>query len=83
MQSVSELPVKVMTTTLVGSASTGPLWLTDSGAVVALDTRTLHFGLGDLGCDYTLELRWPDGTTKSYTPEQIGQNRFLTLKYPG
>ncbi len=27
---------------LVGSASTGPLWLTDSGAVVALDTRTLQ-----------------------------------------
>lgn len=53
------------------------------GTYNSLDTRTLHFGLGDLGCDYTLELRWPDGTTKSYTPEQIGQNRFLTLKYPG
>ena len=39
--------------------------------------------LGDFGCDYTLELRWPDGTTQSFTPEQIGQNRLVTLTYPG
>ena len=53
------------------------------GTYNSLDSRTLHFGLGDHGCDYTLELRWPDGTTQSFTPEQIGVNRFLTLTYPG
>jgi hypothetical protein len=53
------------------------------GTYNSLDSRTLHFGLGDYGCDYTLELRWPDGTTQSFTPEQIGQNRYLTLRYPG
>ncbi len=53
------------------------------GTYNSLDTRTLHFGLGDYGCDYTLELRWPDGTTQSFTPEQIGVNRLVTLSYPG
>lgn len=53
------------------------------GSYNSLDSRTLHFGLGDLGCDYTLELRWPDGTTQSFTPAEIGVNRRLTLEYPG
>jgi hypothetical protein len=53
------------------------------GSYNSLDSRTLHFGLGDLGCDYTLELRWPDGTTQSLTPAEIGVNRYLTLEYPG
>jgi hypothetical protein len=53
------------------------------GSYNSLDSRTLHFGLGDLGCDYTLELRWPDGTTQSFTPAEIGVNRYLTLEYPG
>lgn len=53
------------------------------GSYNSLDSRTLHFGLGDLGCDYTLELRWPDGKTQSFTPAEIGVNRYLTLEYPG
>ncbi len=53
------------------------------GSYNSLDSRTLHFGLGDLGCDYTLEVRWPDGTTQSLTPAEVGVNRYLTLEYPG
>ena len=53
------------------------------GSYNSLDSRTLYFGLGDLGCDYTLELRWPDGTTQSLSPAEVGVNRYLTLEYPG
>ena len=53
------------------------------GSYNSLDSRTLYFGLGDLGCDYTLELRWPDGTTQSLSPAEVGVNRYLTLTYPG
>jgi len=53
------------------------------GSYNSLDSRTLHFGLGDLGCDYTLEIRWPDGTAQSLTPAEVGVNRYLTLEYPG
>ena len=53
------------------------------GTYNSLDTRTLHFGLGELGCDFTVEVRWPDGTTQSLTPAEVGTNRFLTLEYPG
>ncbi|MBL9101296.1 MAG: CRTAC1 family protein [Myxococcales bacterium] len=53
------------------------------GSYNSLDTRTLHFGLGDLGCDFTVEVRWPDGTTQSLTPADVGVNRYVTLTYPG
>jgi len=53
------------------------------GTYNSLDTRTLHFGLGELGCDFTVEVRWPDGTTQSLSPAQVGTNRFVTLEYPG
>lgn len=53
------------------------------GSYNSLDTRTLHFGLGDLGCDFTVEVRWPDGTAQSLTPADVGTNRIVTLEYPG
>ena len=46
------------------------------------DTRAQHFGFGDRGCDYTLEVRWPNGKTASFTPAQISENQFMTLTYP-
>ena len=46
------------------------------------DTRTLHFGLGDRDCNYTVEVRWPDGTTASFTPDQVAENSFMRLTYP-
>lgn len=45
------------------------------------DTRALHFGLGDLGCDFELEVRWPDGAQETFTPEQFPVNAHLTLTY--
>jgi len=53
------------------------------GSYNSLDTRVLHFGLGDLGCEFTVDIRWPDGTTQSLTPADVGVNRFVTLEYPG
>ncbi len=48
----------------------------------SMDTRALHFGLGDRGCDYTLNVRWPDGTTASFTPDDFPEESYLTLSYP-
>lgn len=45
------------------------------------DSRTLHFGLGDLGCDYTVEVRWPDGTAQTYGPAEFPVGRHVTLDY--
>lgn len=45
------------------------------------DTRTLHFGLGDLGCDYTALVRWPDGKTVTIPGSELGRNRYVTLRY--
>ena len=46
------------------------------------DTRTLHFGFGNRGCDYTIEVRWPNGATASFTPDQVAENSFMRLTYP-
>lgn len=45
------------------------------------DSRTLHLGLGELGCEFTVEVRWPDGKLETFTPEQFPVNRFVTLDY--
>ncbi|MBV1857154.1 MAG: CRTAC1 family protein [Nannocystaceae bacterium] len=46
------------------------------------DTRTLHFGLGDLPCDYELIVRWPDGTEASFSGADVGEDRFVEIRYP-
>jgi len=46
------------------------------------DTRTLHFGLGDLPCDYELMVRWTDGTTATFSGADIGEDRFIEIRYP-
>jgi enediyne biosynthesis protein E4 len=46
------------------------------------DGRTLHFGLGDRGCDYTMEVRWPDGKSASFSPSDFPENAYLQLTYP-
>ena len=53
------------------------------GSYNSHDSRAIHFGLGDLGCEFTVEVRWPDGTTQSLTPSDVGVNRYVTLEYPG
>jgi hypothetical protein len=51
------------------------------GTYTSADTRTLHFGLGDLGCDYTLEVRWPDSTKFTVPGSTVPSNHFLTIDY--
>jgi len=46
------------------------------------DSRELHFGLGDLPCDYTVEVRWPDGTTASFPAQTVPEETRLVLTYP-
>ncbi len=46
------------------------------------DTRVLHFGLGDRGCDYTMNVRWPNGETFEFPAGAIGENHYLKVRYP-
>ena len=52
------------------------------GMYNSMDTRVLHFGLGTLGCEYTIEVRWPDGTVVSLSPDDLGMERYVTIRYP-
>lgn len=49
------------------------------GTYNSMDTRTLYFGLGDLGCDVDVEVRWPDGTTQQLPAGEI--DRIATITY--
>jgi hypothetical protein len=40
------------------------------------------FGLGQISCDYTVDVRWPDGTKQHFTAAQIPLNHYLTIAYP-
>jgi hypothetical protein len=52
------------------------------GTYDSTDTRVLHFGFGDLvACDFTLEVRWPDGTTKTFTGAEVPLRRYVTIDY--
>jgi enediyne biosynthesis protein E4 len=51
------------------------------GTYTSADTRALHFGLGALGCDFTLEVRWPDGTRVTFDGRSLPSNRFLAIDY--
>jgi hypothetical protein len=51
------------------------------GTYTSADTRTLHFGLGDLGCNFTLEVRWPDGKKTTLDGSSLPSNSFLTIDY--
>lgn len=46
-------------------------------------TRVLHFGLGEMGCDYRLQVRWPDGTEAEFIGlEDFGDNMYVRITYP-
>ena len=51
------------------------------GTYTSADTRTLHFGLGSLGCDFTMEVRWPDGKLTTLAASVLPSNHFLTIDY--
>jgi len=46
-----------------------------------MDTRTLYFGLGDLGCDYELQIRWPDGKVDTFHASDLGVDEIVTIDY--
>lgn len=52
------------------------------GMYDSLDTRSIHIGLGDLGCDFVLEVRWPDGVTASWPGASVATGKALNLVYP-
>jgi len=41
----------------------------------------LHFGLGDLGCNFTVEVRWPDGKLTKLAGAQLPSNKFVKIDY--
>lgn len=49
------------------------------GTYNSTDTRVLHFGLGDMPCDYRLAVRWPDGREYAYDAATVGRNHWLTV----
>ncbi|NOZ01407.1 MAG: CRTAC1 family protein [Deltaproteobacteria bacterium] len=52
------------------------------GMYDSADTRVLHFGLGGLGCDYEMHVRWPDGTKRTFKPDQYPEDSFIRIAYP-
>jgi len=46
------------------------------------DTQVLHFGLGDLPCNYQLIVRWPDGEAANFDRGDFGDNMFIKISYP-
>ncbi len=48
----------------------------------SMDSRWLHFGLGDGGCDYEVELRWPDGKTVKLDAAKLVPRTHYTITYP-
>lgn len=51
------------------------------GSYSSADGRALHFGLGDRGCGYSVEVRWPDGKTEQFTAAQVPVRRYTKLRY--
>jgi len=51
------------------------------GTYNSMDTRVLYFGLGELGCGFDVEVRWPDGTAESFKPAQTQIDRIATITY--
>lgn len=51
------------------------------GTYNSMDTRTLYFGFGDRACDsFTVQIRWPDGTTQTLGPTDTGIDRITTIE---
>ena len=46
------------------------------------DGRALHFGLGETGCNRTLEVIWPDGTVATFGRSEIPDEAWVTITYP-
>jgi hypothetical protein len=51
------------------------------GTYNSMDTRLLSFGLGDLGCDYSVEVRFPDGTTRMLSASDVPPGQLAVIRY--
>ena len=51
------------------------------GTYTSADTRALHFGIGELGCAFSLEVRWPDGKLTTLDGRTLPLNKFLAIDY--
>ena len=51
------------------------------GTYNAMDTRLLYFGLGESDCNYSAEIRWPDGTMKSIPAIELGVDQQTVISY--
>ncbi|MGB1276394.1 MAG: CRTAC1 family protein, partial [Nannocystaceae bacterium] len=47
----------------------------------SIDTRVLHFGLGDRACEFTIEVTWPDGTQSEIASSADTRNTYAVLSY--
>ena len=47
----------------------------------SMDTKTLHFGLGDFGCRFVMRVKWPDGSSQEFDAEDLQLNSYSTLSY--
>jgi len=52
------------------------------GLSSSADTRAAYIGLGDRACGYTVEVRWPDGTTVTLPASAVVEEQLLTVTYP-
>ena len=52
------------------------------GMHCSMDDRAVHMGLGDLGCDYVVKVRWPDGKEAEFTASQLPPSQPMVLQYP-
>lgn len=48
----------------------------------SMDTRVMHFGLGDFECAYTVQVTWPNGEKVQLSPSDFPEETYLTLSYP-
>jgi hypothetical protein len=53
------------------------------GTYNAADSRDALFGLGDMPCDFVLEVRWPGGQEHVYDAAIVGRNRYVTVRSNG
>ena len=53
------------------------------GMYNSMDTRALYFGMGELGCDYAVKVRWPDGKEVAFTAAQLAPGKGRVVRYPG
>lgn len=48
----------------------------------SMDGRALHFGLGELGCDFAVSVRWPDGKTVTLDAKKLAPSKAFVVSYP-